>query len=537
MKKDTGIFPHYARYEKRLPSHPEIKFKKRILLISDTHISNDSIFNENIFMQMINEIKGLKNIDYILHLGDLTDDGTLLNYEYAMRMIKEIHGPNFYIIPGNHDSRNVGHLVFEDIFGSRTFTIEDEHLFIVGLDSSIPDQDAGRIGKRGMEKIRDLFNRKAGKVKILCFHHQLIPIPLTGLERSAIIDGGDALEMLLASEVDLVLNGHRHISHVYSCTDGNREVVIFNCGTASCNKTRYRELFTYTLLEVCNDSVVFNTHLIKSNEELKRGRYINRTFNINTGRTENELKLKIIHIANTHFSSDKNFLSDVYDEAVRQINSLHADVVIHSGDVTYSNKLDEFQLASRKLKEITHPMLIVPGTNDLQNIGWEIFKKMIGPLDSLFENDKIRVTGINSIDTAIDYGTIGRKKMNETIRLFNQQTQDKINIVTFYHNIIPHPNTKFKSMLGDSGNILKAFTSTVNRIHFILTGHDHISFSLQVEDTILSSCGTLSSDEYLDLSGNTYNIINCYEDGYVEIERICVQTFDAEIIGQYWVNL
>ncbi|MFX1294954.1 MAG: metallophosphoesterase family protein, partial [Promethearchaeota archaeon] len=271
-------------------------------------------------------------------------------------------------------------------------------------------------------------------------------------------------------------------------------------------------------------------------EEIKRGRFINRTFHPNPAHPEDKLILKIVHIANTHFSKE-NFFEKRYQKAVKQINALNPDIVIHSGDITNDNKYPEFKTAFIKLKEIIPPKIIIPGDNDLRTIGWELFPKMIGPLEPYYENDKFTVIGINSVDKAIGNGNIGRKKVQETINFLNEKTKKKINIICFYHNVIPHPNTKFETMLSDSGNVLKFFTEPKYNIHFILTGHDHVSSSLQIEDTILCSSGTVSSKNYLDLDENTFNIINCYENGFVRVERIEVATNSSKILGQYWLNL
>jgi predicted nucleic-acid-binding Zn-ribbon protein len=110
-------------------------------------------------------------------------------------------------------------------------------------------------------------------------------------------------------------------------------------------------------------------------------------------------------------------------------------------------------------------------------------------------------------------------------------------VITLYHNLIPHPKTKYELMLSDAGNVIKFFTDINNGIHFILTGHDHISFSLQLEDTVMSSSGTISSKDLLDLEGNTYNVINCYKNGFVEVNKVIVETNSKQLIGQYWINL
>ncbi len=536
MKIPKKYFPHYSRYKRKIKEIPTGGIPKRLVILSDTHITKGEMFNPKIFQKGLEEISKIRKIDYLIHLGDLTSDGTYLNYEYALDCLEPIMNENFYIIPGNHDARNVGYLLFEEFFQGRTFEVEDNDLLILGIDSSIPDQDSGRIGRKTIEKSREIFLNSSDKIRVLCFHHQLIPIPLTGRERSAIIDGGDAIKMIFDTNIDLVMNGHRHISNVYSCTNGDGELVIFNSGTFCCNKTRYKELFSYTIVDVFNKAITFTTKKLMDGTKIKRGRYINRVFHPNEFNSDHNLLLKIIHIANTHISPN-NFYEKKYQKAIKLINEIDADLVVHSGDLTHSNRFAEYKKAFIKLKEIEHPKIIIPGNNDLKTIGWELFPKMIGPLEPYYENDKIRVIGINSVDAAVNNGNIGRRRVGETISFFKQKPNNKVNVVTFYHNVIPHPQTKFDSMLSDSGNVLKFFTDPDNHIHLILVGHDHISFSLQIEDTILSSCGTLSSKEILDTKGNSFNVINFYRDGFVEIEKINIDTGETELNGQYWINL
>ncbi len=536
MKINTKYFPHYARYKKKIDSVPLEGKPKRIILISDSHISNSPIFNLEIYNKGIEEINKIKKVDYIIHLGDLTHGGTYLDYQYALELLKPINKDIFFCIPGNHDAKNVGYLLFEEFFDSRTFKIDEKDLLIIGIDSSIPDQDSGKIGRRAIEKTREQFLNNSDKTRIFCFHHHLLPIPLTGRERSAVIDSGDALKMILETNIDLILNGHRHISNVYSCSDGEEELVMFNGGTFSCNKTRYKELFTYTILDIFEKAVLFRTKKLINGERIKRGRYINRVFYPTPPKFDKKLNFRIAHIGNTHFSSG-NFREDMYKKAVKQINTLNADLVVHTGDVTNANQYVEYKKAVAELDKIMAHKIIIPGDNDLKTIGWDLFPEFIGTLEPFYENDKIRIAGINSIDPAIESGIIGRKRMNEVIKIFKEKPKNKINIVALYHNLIPHPKTKFNYMLSDAGNVIKFFTEPENNIHFILTGHNHISFSIQLEDTVFSTCGTLSSRDYLDMDLNTYNVIDCYEDGLVEVNKVLVKTNSSQLMGQYWINL
>ena len=121
----------------------KINTKKRIVIISDTHITPSKIeFNQKAFDLGVEKINKIKDVDLYIHLGDITQSGTLMDYEYAldsMEQFKPISDiPIFYII-GNHDALNVGYLLFEEFLGERHFEYEDDFLYVIGIDSTKPD--------------------------------------------------------------------------------------------------------------------------------------------------------------------------------------------------------------------------------------------------------------------------------------------------------------------------------------------------------------------------------------------------------------
>ncbi len=244
--------------ENNVKLNPKQKFetKKRFVIISDTHISRSGgAFNLHTFNLGIEQINKVKDVDLFLHLGDITQNGTLLEYEYALEQLEKFQPvskcPLIYLI-GNHDAMNVGYLLFEEMVGERHIEYEDDEIFIIGIDSTKPDLPGGIIHHNIIELVRaELMKReREDKFKVVCFHHQLIPIPNTGKERSAIDDSGDMLQMLLETNADLVLNGHRHTSNLYTLSNSEKDLYIFNAGTFCCNKTRYRDLFTYAIIDI-----------------------------------------------------------------------------------------------------------------------------------------------------------------------------------------------------------------------------------------------------------------------------------------------
>src|SRR2546429_9712195 len=58
--------------------------------------------------------------DVVVISGDLTSHGFKEEYALARQYIDQVECESVVVIPGNHDSRNVGYVHFEDLFGSRS---------------------------------------------------------------------------------------------------------------------------------------------------------------------------------------------------------------------------------------------------------------------------------------------------------------------------------------------------------------------------------------------------------------------------------
>lgn len=536
MKLNGLKLPEYVRYNYCAQTSRASEFSRRIVLISDTHISTDdnSSFNTMMFRKGMAEIKKIKNVDYIIHLGDLTHDGTYLEYQIAEDLLRAIPKDNFYIIPGNHDSRNVGYLLYEDIFGPRSFKIDDEELFILGVDSSIPDQNPGHIGKRTIEHVGEQFARNQDKIKVFCFHHQSIPIPLTGRERSAVYDGGDVLEMALSSDVDLILNGHRHVTNIYSCTKGKKDLVLFNSGTFSCNKTRYTEQFSFTVLDINEKMAKFTTKLLMSGEEINRKRYLGRFFS-NKCPAERDRIARLIHIGNTHFSSD-DYDQEIFNAGTRKINALKPNLVVHTGSLTYNNEPEEYVIAKKEMQKIKCPILMLPGGKDLIKYRWDLYENQMDLLESKFENQHLKVLGINTIDPHIAHGHVGRRKLHNKMKALNNNGNGKVKIIALNHRLIPPPKIRYEKILTDSGAILKDLTDPENAINVVLMGKNNIGFSMQLEECILSYCGSVCSKDVVEFGTHEFNIIDFYSNGFTSVKSYNIESAKTKLIGEFWIK-
>lgn len=219
-----------------------------IAQISDLHCGS-IYYRQHLADAMIEEVNELAP-DIVTVTGDLTDMGFHDDYVKARALLDRIECERMLVVPGNHDARNVGEVHFESLFGPRTSEIRLGGVHMIGLDSSEPDLDSGRVGRERYLWVEERF-AEPSEFKILAIHHHLVSVPGTGRERNIVADAGDLLRVLTENGVDLVLCGHKHVPNVWRLED----LFLVNAGTACTVRLRGREQPCYNVLEVFEDRV------------------------------------------------------------------------------------------------------------------------------------------------------------------------------------------------------------------------------------------------------------------------------------------
>ena len=199
--------------------------------ISDLHCGGVH-FVPTLLERAIDEVNDMTP-DVVICTGDLTTFGFRQEYQQAREYLDRLQCESFVVIPGNHDSRNVGYVHFEELFGDRSSTLRKDGVTIVAVDSTEPDLDHGQIGRGRYPWIEEQFSGDA-RLKVFVMHHHLLPVPGTGRERNIVYDAGDAIECLQRSGVDLVLCGHKHVPYAWRLED----LFIVNAGTVSSLRLR-----------------------------------------------------------------------------------------------------------------------------------------------------------------------------------------------------------------------------------------------------------------------------------------------------------
>lgn len=211
--------------------------------ISDLHCGS-RYHIPSLATRVVDELNELQP-DMVVVTGDLTDMGFRQEFKQVQRLLDRIDCPSRLVVMGNHDARNVGDEHFTEMFGARSRELRSEGIRVLGLDSSEPDLDSGRVGRERYRWIEERFS-EPDEFKVVCMHHHLVPVPGTGRERNIVYDAGDLLKVLSNCGADLVLCGHKHVPNVWRLED----VLIVNAGTACTHRLRGRVRPCYNVIEI-----------------------------------------------------------------------------------------------------------------------------------------------------------------------------------------------------------------------------------------------------------------------------------------------
>ncbi len=216
----------------------------KIAHISDLHV--ESQWFEKEWAENLIRILNREKPDLLIVTGDLTDCGYLVEYRKATEFLELIGTHDRVVVPGNHDARNEGYVLFEEFFGTRTPFYENERVSVVGLDSSEPDLEDGHIGRENYGYVRSILSEAKGKLKIVALHHHVVPVPGTGRERDIPVDAGDLMKLMDDLGVNLVLSGHKHKAWIWRVNS----TYYITAGTATTRRLKARDFPSFNMFHL-----------------------------------------------------------------------------------------------------------------------------------------------------------------------------------------------------------------------------------------------------------------------------------------------
>jgi 3',5'-cyclic AMP phosphodiesterase CpdA len=251
--------------------------------LSDIHCG-DAHFVPDLMERAIADINELEP-DLVICSGDLTTFGFKEEYAQAKRYLDRIESKSFVVVPGNHDSRNVGFVHFEEYYGDRNSVLRKDGVTVVAVDSSEPDLDHGQIGRGRYGWIEEQFGPPAD-LRIFVLHHHLLPVPGTGRERNIVYDAGDVIECLQRAGVNLVLSGHKHVPYAWRLEN----LFVVSTGTVACLRLRGATRPCYNVIDVTGTHVdIWRRYPFHGQERIIQFDLATLEYEKYTGRIEREV--------------------------------------------------------------------------------------------------------------------------------------------------------------------------------------------------------------------------------------------------------
>jgi len=194
-----------SNYNELLPKATDSFTPFRVGLIADSHTYYDE------FVKQTNYINTRNDLDFIIHLGDVTLSANAREFEWYSDIVNRIKIPVFTIV-GNHDCLGNGFDIFEEMFGESNFYFEYKNVKFVLFDDI--------VWEKGV-KDPD-FDWLSEAIKNDNNYNHVIPlahIPPWDEQFSA---GNSFLynHILHSNDIDLSIHGHGH-SYNYSQNYGN----------------------------------------------------------------------------------------------------------------------------------------------------------------------------------------------------------------------------------------------------------------------------------------------------------------------------
>ncbi len=199
-----------------------------IAQISDTHIcaagkkAYSVAHTDALLLRCIEHIKQLNPPpDLVLVSGDISYSDQPEEYRRAARLLDRLNMP-YYVIPGNHDSRenllagfkhNHCPLTDEDRkTGFINYTIDDYPLRLIALDSTRPGHPGGEFCPARADWLEHQLSLATGQPTIIFTHHPPLKLGVLETDRDG-FSGADRLGAIVARfpNIKRLFCGHTHL--------------------------------------------------------------------------------------------------------------------------------------------------------------------------------------------------------------------------------------------------------------------------------------------------------------------------------------
>ncbi len=254
--------------------------------LSDIHITKGNLLHNvinttAIFETLMNELSlAEREIDLLVISGDLADSGSLISYEILGEILdrsKKHFGCEVMLVPGNHDAREPFRRQF--FAGNKTtfptgrldYAIRIKNWQLIGLDTLDEGHDYGNLLPTQIDWLQERLADESCLGSILVMHHPPVDSPTDGMSKIGLQDKDRFRDLLIGSNVKLILAGHYH--H-FLCADFPPAKVLVASATAyqidplsAPGKLRGYQGSAFNLIKVSDDADFFVTQVHRSHPD------------------------------------------------------------------------------------------------------------------------------------------------------------------------------------------------------------------------------------------------------------------------------
>jgi 3',5'-cyclic AMP phosphodiesterase CpdA len=191
--------------------------------------------------------------------------------------------------------------------------------------------------------------------------------------------------------------------------------------------------------------------------------------------------------------------------AVTEINQMHPDVVLVTGDLTENGLMAEFREASNELKKLKAEKIVyISGNHDYRSTGYLLFKEFF-PFSQVTETNEAVIIVLSSARPDRDDGEVGNRQ-NLWLERTLEKYKNKTKIVAIHHHVIPVPDTGADQItVVDAGDTLRSLTKS--KANLVLCGHRHRPWRWKMEDMLIVHAGSVSCEKLRGFFCNSYNVV------------------------------
>jgi len=212
----------------------------------------------------------------------------------------------------------------------------------------------------------------------------------------------------------------------------------------------------------------------------------------------------IVQLSDLHVGSQ--FLPEVFETVVKEVNEINPDVIVITGDLTNEGLMKEYKKCKSLLTKFnTKKIISISGNHDYRNTGYLLFKKFF-PFKTVNElDDDVVLVTVGTARPDRNEGEVGYRQ-NLWLERTMKKYKDKVKIVAMHHHLISIPDTGSDQLtVVDAGDILRTVLDT--QVDVVLCGHKHRPWAWNFGKLTVVNAGTVTSERVRGLFENTYNIL------------------------------